>query len=89
MSAITRNGDEMKVVSYSYILDGHQQHLYVDGELDSSQFPLRIKAIISGRSGTVCKESVINGFGVKSVEQFREQGYLAPCRFVTEAEGEL
>ncbi len=82
----------MKVMSYSYMPGGRYpflQQLYVDGDLDSSLLHQRIIAIIDGQSGTVCKESVIKGFGVKAEEQFREQGYFDPCRFITEFEGEL
>ena len=82
----------MKVMSYSYMLGGrcpYLQHLYVDGDLDSSLFPERIRAIIDGRTGTVCRESVIRGFGVKAMELFREQGYLDPCYFMDESEGFL
>ncbi len=76
----------MKVVSYSYIMGGHLQHLYVDVGFDRSLFPQKIKSIIGSRSGTTSSMSVIKSFGPKGMAWFMKNGYLDPCRFLKESE---
>ena len=66
----------MKVVVYSYLLDGHLQHLYVDEDIDRTLLPPHIKGIIDARTGIACSESAIAKFGINAVEKFREEGYL-------------
>ena len=66
----------MKVVVYSYLLDGHIQHLYVAEDIDRTLLPPHIKGIIDARTGIACSESAIAKLGVNALEKFREEGYL-------------
>ncbi len=66
----------MKVMSYSYMSDGHLQHLFVDEDLDRTLLPTRIKDIVDTRTGIACGESVIAKFGITAKEKFHEEGYL-------------
>ena len=79
----------MKVVAYSYELDGHAHYLYVDSDFDEALFPPEIKMIISDRPKMACNESVIAKFGPRGEVLFRKNGFLDTCRYYTESEGPL
>ena len=79
----------MKVMAYSYSLDRQLQYLYVDDDFEKSKFPSWITALINGRTGKPCSESVLKPFGPKGEIRFKEQGYLDPGRIVHEYEGAL
>lgn len=79
----------MKLVSYSYELDGHTHYLYVDEDFADSLLPLEVKTITVGRTKAACSESIMSRFVPKEREFLQEKGYLEVCHYFTESEAAL
>ena len=77
----------MKLVSYSYELDGHTHCLYVDEDFADSLLPPEVKTITAGRTRAACSESI--RFDPKDKESLQKKGYLDTGHYFIESEAAL